>query len=440
MPFEPLESGGRERLGRSAFLVQSIEEALREQRDVTLAFAYRGHVDRKHVDPIQKILAKLSVADRLSRVPIGRRQNTHAGGDYLIASDTGHGSGLEDPEQLDLQFHRHFGDLVQEQGSAVRSLDDPLVPPIGACEASALVTEQFGFDQTRRNRAAVDRDERFFGPSAELVDRLCDEFFSSACLTDDQDRARRRCNARNKVVDPLHCGGSPDHSPEMPHPPQFASQGCDFRAKLERATGFRDDLLQALEIDRLGEIVDGAAAHRIDGRVDRAVTGRDHDFGVLVIVQRLQKIQAASVREAKIQQNKVERTLLERRERSGKRSRRHDRVEIELPEPLCEEFLARARILNDQYARHDSSTLKITCARCSSIRKSRILKHMSRVESRRAFPRCRFSKTRPVCAQIGPAARRAAEQPERLQSDRRPTSAGTRIAVRRTSAASGSRP
>ena len=48
----------------------------------------------------------------------------------------------------------------------------PAPAPVGAGEAPALVAEQLALDQGRRDRAAVDRDERRGLAAAELVDRL----------------------------------------------------------------------------------------------------------------------------------------------------------------------------------------------------------------------------------------------------------------------------
>ena len=67
---------------------------------------------------------------------------------------------LQDPQQLGLQFQRQIADLVEEQRPAVRQLEPALPRRDGAGERAALVAEQLAFDQRRRQRRAVDADQR----------------------------------------------------------------------------------------------------------------------------------------------------------------------------------------------------------------------------------------------------------------------------------------
>jgi hypothetical protein len=55
-----------------------------------------------------------------------------------------------------------------------------------AREAAFLVTEEFGFDEVVRNRAAVHGDERGVAPGAVIVDRARDEFLAGAGFADDE--------------------------------------------------------------------------------------------------------------------------------------------------------------------------------------------------------------------------------------------------------------
>ena len=81
-------------------------------------------------------------------------------------------AGLQHAQQLDLQLQRHLGDLVEEQRAAVRALEEALVLAVGAGEAALLVAEQLALDQVRRDRAAVDRQERPLAAAAQLVHGL----------------------------------------------------------------------------------------------------------------------------------------------------------------------------------------------------------------------------------------------------------------------------
>jgi hypothetical protein len=78
---------------------------------------------------------------------------------FLIAADTAEATCLEHTQQPHLHIHRHLGHFVQEQRSAVGTLEAPAMGARGAGEAAALMTEQFAFDQILGQRAAVHGDE-----------------------------------------------------------------------------------------------------------------------------------------------------------------------------------------------------------------------------------------------------------------------------------------
>ena len=67
---------------------------------------------------------------------------------------------LERPEQLGLQLERQGADLVEEQGAAVRQLEQARLGGDRAGEGALLVAEQLALEQVGRDRGAVDLDER----------------------------------------------------------------------------------------------------------------------------------------------------------------------------------------------------------------------------------------------------------------------------------------
>jgi hypothetical protein len=102
----------------------------------------------------------LPLATACSGIAVGRRDQAHVGLLDLGRADPHEGAGLEHAQQLHLQVERHLGDLVEEQRAAVGALEEAQVLPVGAGEAALLVAEDLAFDQVRRDRAAVDREER----------------------------------------------------------------------------------------------------------------------------------------------------------------------------------------------------------------------------------------------------------------------------------------
>jgi len=57
---------------------------------------------------------------------------------------------------------------------------------VGAGEAALLVAEDLAFDQVRRDRAAVDREEGALAAPAQVVDGLRDDLLAGAALAGDE--------------------------------------------------------------------------------------------------------------------------------------------------------------------------------------------------------------------------------------------------------------
>src|SRR5581483_3541342 len=99
------------------------------------------------VEPIKKILAKLTRGYRLFERLIGRRDNSHIDLDGLIAAHPLEGAGLEHAQDLGLRCRGHVPNFVQEQRAAIALLEltDPLQgrPRKGA----ALTAKELAFEQ-----------------------------------------------------------------------------------------------------------------------------------------------------------------------------------------------------------------------------------------------------------------------------------------------------
>ena len=98
---------------------------------------------------------------------------------------------FEDAQQLRLQLQRQLADLVQEQGRVVRVLEIARARRRRAGERALGVTEQRRLHERRRDRRAVEREERVRRALAHEVQRLGDELLAAARFALDQHRERR---------------------------------------------------------------------------------------------------------------------------------------------------------------------------------------------------------------------------------------------------------
>src|SRR5712675_1250705 len=106
-------------------------------------------MDRKDVQAIQQVFAKLSARDCRQRIPVARSDQSHVRLEQLRRTYAHERAGLQDPQQLDLQVQRHLGDLVEKQRAAIGTLEEALMLPIRAGKAALLMAEDFALDEGR---------------------------------------------------------------------------------------------------------------------------------------------------------------------------------------------------------------------------------------------------------------------------------------------------
>src|SRR5688572_6128490 len=273
------------------------DERLDEQGQVFLAQPQRRQFDGEDVQAIEQILAQLAGSHRVDRTDVGRGNDADVHGLLVAPAEPAERPLLQDAQELHLRGRRHLGDFVEEQRPAVRQLEAAFAPIRGAGERALLMTEDLALEQRFRNGGAVDRDERLRGPWAQLMDGLRHQFLAGARLAPDEDGGRGRRRLLDDLVDLPHAGTRADHAAEGAVLAQLLPQDSDLAAGLLPFHNLVEQDLQALRLDRLGQVVVGALLDRLHRGFDRTLGRQNHD-GVLaaVVLQSAQKIEAAHAR------------------------------------------------------------------------------------------------------------------------------------------------
>ena len=131
--------------------------------------AQRRIENREHVEAVVEIAAELLVGDHLREVAVGRRDQPDVDADGPGAAQALELLLLQHAQELRLQLERDVADLVEEQRAAIGQLEPADLLRDGAGEGALLVAEELALEQPRRNRGAVELDERPRAAAAQVV-------------------------------------------------------------------------------------------------------------------------------------------------------------------------------------------------------------------------------------------------------------------------------
>src|SRR5688572_19618054 len=94
--------------------------------------------------------------------------------------------GLENPEQLALEWQRKVAHLVEEHRPTVRQLEQADLTRACPRERSLLMPEELGLGERLRNRGAIQRNERLSSARRTTVELACDQLLARSRLADDE--------------------------------------------------------------------------------------------------------------------------------------------------------------------------------------------------------------------------------------------------------------
>src|SRR2546428_297234 len=166
-------------------------------------------------------------------------------------------------ERRVLHARRQLRHLVEEQGAAVRRLEEAVAVLPGAGERALLVAEELALHEVFRDRAAVHGNKRLVAARAVLVDQARGELLAAARFARDIHRR-------------LGAGELADQLADLRERRAFAEQAlvlCRRRGRQRQRRAHQG--AQLLEAHRLGDVIEGPGLERGD-RVFRAAESGDH--------------------------------------------------------------------------------------------------------------------------------------------------------------------
>ncbi len=241
--------------------------------DILGALAQRRQAKRHHIEPKIQILAEQALLDQDAQILVGGGDDPHVGFDRGAAAHSRIFALLEHPQQSRLRLHRHVADLVEEQGAAFGLLEPPGIARVGSREGALLVAKQFGLDELARDRRHVDGDERPGPPLSVVVQRVRHQFLAGARFPGDQHGEVGLHQPRQQTVDFLHRGRPADQGDVDLLRLARCCRGAVLRLRQRPA----DDRGQFLEVERLRQILIGAALRGADRGHEGVLGAHDDD-------------------------------------------------------------------------------------------------------------------------------------------------------------------
>src|SRR4029077_19138588 len=103
-----------------------------------------------------------------------------------------------------------FGDLVEEERSGARHLEEALTVVGGPGERAAAMSEELALEQPFVEGGTVDRHEETLAARPGRVDRPRDQLLPGTGLPLDQRRRARRCDAGDEIEHAADAGALAD--------------------------------------------------------------------------------------------------------------------------------------------------------------------------------------------------------------------------------------
>src|SRR6185436_14709505 len=130
-----------------------------------------------------QVFAKTSAFDFGLKVLVGGGHQTHVHRDLAGAAQPAESLRLQNLQQLWLKLGSQVADLVQENGSPVRDLEETLLAVFGVGKGAFFVPEQLGIEKGGVESRAIHLHEGSLGTRAEVVNHPGHPTLTGSTLT-----------------------------------------------------------------------------------------------------------------------------------------------------------------------------------------------------------------------------------------------------------------
>ena len=249
---------------------------LHQQRDILPAVPQWRQIDIDNVEPVVEIFPEFALFHHLAKIRVGGGQNADVHLRHVVRAERRELLLLDHAQQFRLRLGADGAHFVEENGAFMRDFEGAFLVVNRACEGALHMSEQRGFQQFGRQRAAVHGHERMVHAGRIGVDGLGDQLFSGAGFARDQNSGAAGRHLHHQIEHAQHALALADDIRETV--PLF-QRPFELRVFVEQPLAGDDPLdldQQFLVVPGLWQVVVGAQFHRLNGGFHRAVS-RDHE-------------------------------------------------------------------------------------------------------------------------------------------------------------------
>ena len=131
------------------------------------------------------------------------------------------------------------------------------------------------------------------------------KFFARTRVPDQQDSRRSRRHACQLVIQLLHRRRRSQQVTKASCPAQLIAKFADFVFEIRSARLTPKHIRKAFDVDRLGQIISGSHAQRLDSAINRSMSGNHDDLGLRNAIEIAGQFNATAVRQLQVGQQHV---------------------------------------------------------------------------------------------------------------------------------------
>ncbi len=261
-------------------LAVDLDEVIDQERDILRTVTQARQSERHHFQAMIQIFAERASADRFFQIAVGGRNDAHVDFNRFVGTDSRDFAAFQHTQKFDLRGERHVSHFVEKQCSPVGifKLTDAIGARVG--ERPLHMAKKLAFQNMFAERGTIEGHEGTALAGAVLMNRLCDQLLSRAGIPLDQHRGIGGGDPAQTVDHFVHLRTVADHPFKTKFLIEPAAQLGISATQMLIARGIVDHRPQLFEIERLQEIIERPLLHRLNRRLDRAMTGDENHLGI----------------------------------------------------------------------------------------------------------------------------------------------------------------